>query len=262
MSCSLLLAFVVFAQTPVNPVGPALETVRRYKAPEARQAVAVDKDHFYAITNRWIAKYEKRSGKRLVEWRGAEDGPIQHLNSGIVLGNRLYCANSNFPEVPMVGSIEIFETKSLRHVGSHSFGIDAGSATWIDRRQGSWWVVFAHYNGRGGEPGMSNDRTQLVQYDGEFRRVAGYVFPKSVVDRWDGMSSSGGVWRNETLITSGHHAPEIYVMRLPQQGSRLELVSIHAMECEGQGIALDPVDPTLLWGIQRRTGEVLLMKMP
>src|SRR5690606_6739615 len=45
-----------------EPSGRRYEAARRYQAPEARQGVAVDTDHFYAIANYRIARYEKGSG--------------------------------------------------------------------------------------------------------------------------------------------------------------------------------------------------------
>jgi hypothetical protein len=241
---------------------PRSVTVKRYPAPEARQAVAVDAQHFYAITNARIGKYEKASGTRVAEWIGPQGGPIRHLNSGIVREGRLYCAHSNYPQTPMVSSIEIFDATTLAHVGSHSFGFGHGSATWVDVRDGQWWVAFAHYAGRGGEPGRGPEYSVLVRYDQDWREQEAWAFPKAIVDRWDGMSSSGGVWGGDGLLyTSGHHSTELYVLRLPASGAVLDLVRIVPFESEGQGIALDR-ETGLLWSIQRKTGEVLVSKLP
>jgi sugar lactone lactonase YvrE len=76
------------------------------------------------------------------------------------------------------------------------------------------------------------------------------------------MSNSGGVWLpNGTLLLSPHHAPELYVARIPTQGSVLELIRTIPVETEGQGIALDP-DGKTIWAIQRRTREVLAFELP
>ncbi len=254
---AILILFAALQTT-----SPAATVVRRYTAPEARQAVAVDATHFYAITNARIAKYDKTTGRRLLEWTGPPGGPIRHLNSGLVVGGRLYCAHSNYPETPMVSSIEIFDTATLRHVGSHSFGFGHGSATWIERRADGWWVAFAHYAGKGGEPGRGPEYSVLVRYDHDWREQEAWAFPKAVIDRWDGMSSSGGVWAADGLLyTSGHHSTELYVLKLPASGAVLELVRIVPFESEGQGIAIDPATGHL-WSIQRKTGEVLVSKMP
>jgi hypothetical protein len=39
------------------------------------------------------------------------------------LDDLLYCAHSTYPDVPMVSSIEIFETDTLALVGFHGFGV-------------------------------------------------------------------------------------------------------------------------------------------
>jgi ribose 5-phosphate isomerase B len=41
-------------------------------------------------------------------------------NAGTVRDGSLYCAHSNFPRVPMASSVEIFDTGTMKHVGTHS----------------------------------------------------------------------------------------------------------------------------------------------
>ena len=197
-----------------------LEEVRRFSAEEARQGVAVDDRYFYAISNRHIGKYDKQTGERVGGWEGAPDGPIIHLNSGIVLDGRLYCAHSNYPGVPMVSSIEVFETDTLEHVESHSSGIFGGSATWIDRADGHWWVAFGHYAGFGGIPDQGPAWTNLVKFDQSWRRVAGYVYPRDVVERFQEMSNSGGAWGEDgRLYVTGHDEAAVFALSLPTAGS-------------------------------------------
>ena len=253
--CLIVLASVALA-------GSA-ETMRRYAAPEARQAVAVDATHFFAIANREIGKYDRGTGARVARWRDGEGGRFVHLNSGVVIGGRLYCAHSNYPAVPMSSSIEVFDTATLTHLESITVGKGHGSATYVDRFDHGWWVAFAHYAGRGGEPGRGPEHTTLVRYDDGWRQTGAWTFPPEVVTRWDGMSTSGGFWRRSDglLYATPHHAPELHVLRLPATGTRLELVRTIAVESEGQGIAADPSDASLIWSIQRRTSEVLVSKI-
>jgi len=240
---------------------PRAQIVQRYAAPEATQAVAVDDRFFYAIGNAVIGKYDKRSGQRVARWEERPGGRIAHLNSGIVIGAELHCAHSNYPETPMVSSIEVFDTARMAHLRSVPLPVGLGSATWIDSRDGSWWVTFAHYAGKGGEPGKGPEATRLVQFDPEWRVRSRWSFPAAVVARWDGMSSSGGTWVDERrLITTGHHAPELYILELPASGAELALRGIVAIESEGQGIAFDR-GAGLLYSIQRRTREVLASKV-
>jgi hypothetical protein len=52
---------------PDVPVAPA-HTLRRFSAPEASQAVAVDDRFFYAIGSAAIGKYDKATGNRIAAW--------------------------------------------------------------------------------------------------------------------------------------------------------------------------------------------------
>lgn len=119
--------------------------LRRLKAAEANQGVAVNAQHFYAITNHAIGKYRKDNGERVSAWDGGKEGRFKHLNAGVVLDGRLYCAHSNFPSLPEQSSIEIWDTQTLQHVESHCFESPPGSLTWVDRRDGAWFACFAHY---------------------------------------------------------------------------------------------------------------------
>ena len=236
--------------------------VRRFVAAEARQGVAVDADHFYAIGDRAIGKYEKASGKKVGAWTSPTDGPITHLNDGKVIDGRLYCAHSNYPNLPMVSSIEIFDTDPLRHVSSHRFGVFEGSATWVDRRDGRWWVTFAHYEGRGGEPGKGTASTVVVAFDEHWSPVARYALPTEVVTRLQPYSNSGGTWGSDGLLyLTGHDAAEVYALRLPETGSVLELADAIPAPIAGQGIAWDRSAPELLYGIIKARTEVVVSRL-
>lgn len=245
------------------PVTSPMATVlRRFKAAEANQGVAVDKDHFYAVANIRIGKYEKATGKKVAEFVGtAADGWI-HMDSGVIVGDKLICAHSNFPGTPMVSSIETFDAKTLKHIHSRPFGFARGSATWIDRYDNSWWIAYAHYAGNGGEPGKGPERSVLVRYDDKFNEIAVYAYPKGMIERFDGMSNSGGSWGADGLLyATGHHSPEVFVLRLPKMGGTLELVRIYGIESEGQGIAFDRSSGKL-WTMQRKTREVFETQVP
>ena len=256
-----LIAAALAAASALAQHGASVEVVRRYQAPEATQAVAVDGTSFYAIASAAIGKYDLATGSRTALWQETPGGPIRHLNSGVVIGSELHCAHSNYPATPMVSSIEVFDTGTLAHRRSVPLPGGLGSATWIDIRDGDWWVTFAHYAGKGGEPGKGPDATRLVRFDRSWRQKGSWSFPPAVVARWDGMSSSGGVWvADRRLVTTGHHAPELYILDLPARGSELSLDRILPIESEGQGIAWDPRS-RLLYSIQRRTREVLVAKL-
>jgi len=235
----------------------------RFPAAEAHQAVAVDEHHFYAIDNRRIGKYEKSTGRRIAGWEGPADGPIQHLNSGIVVDGLLYAAHSNYPELPMVSSIEIWDPGSMEHVGTHSFGIHAGSATWIDRHDGAWWVVFANYENHAGEPGRGVEWTVLERYDDSWRRTGGWTLPDSLIARLRPYSNSGGSWgSDDRLYLTGHDRGELYVLELPRAGSTLSWAGTIRGTFEGQGMAWDRTGERTFFGIRRSSREVVVLEVP
>jgi len=250
------------ADAPADAPNRVLREIQRFEAAEARQAVAVDSRYFYAIGNRSIGKYDKRTGERVGGYAGPKGGAIHHLNSGIVLDGRLYCAHSNYPGVPMLSSIEIFDTQTLEHVGSHSFGIMPGSATWIDRRGGLWWVAFGNYEGSGGIPGRGPAWSEVALYDDQWRRVGGYGFPPEVVERFGTRSNSGGAFGpGDLLYATGHDAAELYALRIPMAGAMLERVETLRVTAEGQGIAWDPSDSHILYTILRSTRQVVVSRL-
>jgi hypothetical protein len=256
---SLLLTAVTCAAQPA--AAPA-RVLRRYPAAEAKQAVAVDDRFFYAIDDAAIGKYEKKTGHRVGGWQGEAGGHVKHLNSGIIFGGQLYAAHSNYPETPMVSSIEVFDTGRMSHARSIALPSGIGSATWVDQADGDWWVTFANYAGNGGEPGKGPETTTLVRFDSNWHQKGQWRFPAEVIARWDGMSSSGGTWTTgHRLITTGHHARELYLLELPAAGSALVLRAVIPMESEGQGIALDRAAGEL-YSIQRQGREVLVSKLP
>ncbi len=122
-----------------------------FNIPEANQGVAVDKFFFYAINNQTIAKYTK-AGKFVAKWEGPAAGPIVHLDSGVVVNGKLYAAHSNYRKFPLTSSIEVWDTQSMKHIGSHSIGVSLGSLTWLDLHDGSWYGAFANYDKTGQLP--------------------------------------------------------------------------------------------------------------
>ena len=78
----LLIAPPVLAEEAGPPQGSS-ELLQRFQIKEARQAVGVDADAFYAVDNTMIAKYDKKTGTLLAKWDGENTGAI-HLDSAVV----------------------------------------------------------------------------------------------------------------------------------------------------------------------------------
>ena len=123
-------------------------------------------------------------------------------------------------------------------------------------------MAFGHYAGHGGMPNQGPAWTNLVQFDEDWRRVAGYVYPSVVVERFGAMSNSGGNWGEDgQLYATGHDEGDVFVLSLPAAGSVLELRGILSVTAEGQGIAWDRGDPGTLYSIVRSTHEVVVSKL-
>ncbi len=257
----LICASVQAQDALITGEGWRYEELRRLPAEEARQGVACDGDHVYAINNYEIGRYRLSDGQRVGRWAGEAGGPIIHLNAGIVRDGRLICAHSNFPGVPMQSSIEIWDTETMEHVGSRSLGRTDGSLTWIDRRNNRWIACFVHYGRRGGEPGRGPEWTHLVEFDDEGRRLGGWTFPAELIARVGerGYSISGGaIGPGGYLYVTGHDHPELYVLEFPRQGTALRWVTTLSVAGEGQAFGWDPRDPGILYMLARGSREIIV----
>jgi hypothetical protein len=234
-----------------------------YSAEEAHQGVAVDEKHFYAITNSAVGKYELSTGKRVAQWTSTKEVSLKHLNSGVVFDGKLYCAHSNWPRVPRTNSIEIWETDKLEHVKTLSFDDADGALNWVDRYDGSWYGVFAHY--RHGTDVTAADhasRTRLVKFDTDWKPIQTWTFPEKVWKCFAPSSNSGGSFATDgTLYCTGHDHAELYVMRLPEEGGVLEYVATIPAPIAGQGIAWRWKPTPQLFGIRRAKREVVQMEL-
>lgn len=237
-----------------EPIIVPSERIAAFNTPEARQAVAIDSGFFYAVDNRMIAKYDKGTGERVAEWKGRSDGPFIHLNSGVVVDGRLYAAHSNYPGWPMASSVEIWDARTLAHVGTHRFAIDWGSLTWLDFHDGAWWGAFANYNRPfGGSASASGNRsTRIVRFDAGWRVAEAWVLPDALLEKFGDMSNSGGSWGADgRLWITGHDRPEAYALMLPEAGSVLRWTATLSLDIAGQGIAWDRSDRQVIWGTVR-----------
>ncbi len=237
--------------------GGGLRPLRRFPAAAAKQAVAVSAEAFYAIDDRAIEKYDSRTGALLRRFAAEPDSPLVHLNSGVVRDGVLYCAHSNYPDVPMQSSVERFDAETLAHLGSERFERPPGSATWVDRAEGRWWVAFAQYDGRGGEPGKGSKDTVLVELDDRWQPLARHRYPSALVRRFAGRSNSGGAFGpGGVLFLTGHDAQEVYVVCVAPGNGELRWLATLPAPFAGQGIAWQ-VETRSLWGIVRSAREVV-----
>ena len=108
------------------------EETRRWPAPEANQAVAVDADHFECHRQshcRQVRQEDRKAHHRLGMPEGRAFDPSEQWDrarwSLILRALQLpWRADDQF--------IEMWDTKTMKHSGAYSFGMVDGSATWID----------------------------------------------------------------------------------------------------------------------------------
>ena len=233
------------------------QELRRFKIKEAHQGVAVDDQFFYAITNEAIGKYRKDSGERVAGWQDAKDGRIKHLNAGVVLNGKLYCAHSNFPAVPMESSVEIWATQSMQYLKTIDLSHVGGSLTWVDRRDGAWFACFAQY-AKTGNPAD----TRVVRFDEQWKKQQAWSFPSELISQFGKNSSSGGSFGpGGRLFITGHDAQEFYVLDAPGKDAMLAWTAALRISAHGQAFAWDRGDEGVLYSIDRKTNEVIVSRV-
>lgn len=251
------------APEPTLKHGLVARELKRWRVMEANQGVAVDAEHFYGIGNHAIVKHRKDIGERVAQWFGPNNGTIIHYNSGWVEGKRLTLSHSNFPQLPMASSLEVVDTDTLQPVESYSLGIRLGSLTWAVKHNGYWWACFANYDDDGTTPGFDQRWTFFAQFNDQWQQLQSWLFPPQVIATWGESSCSGGDWGDDGLLyVTGHDAPQLHVLRLPQQGVTLEYVTTIEVPFEGQSWAWDRSDDRVIYGISRARQEVIAASIP
>jgi len=162
----------------------------------------------------------------------------------------------------MTSSVEIWDIATLKHVDTHSFGIQWGSCTWIDRTRDYWWAVFAHYDKYEKTINKDNSWTTLVKFDNRWQLLESWIFPDTLLHKFKPMSNSGGSWGADGyLYCTGHDSAEIYILKLPAAGSILELDNILPIDIQGQGIAWDRSEDNVLYTIKRKEKKVIIFRL-
>lgn len=260
MNYRFLLAFAAFAISATAEQAPRLsfQELRRFESPNAHQGVAVDAKSVFAISNKSISQHDKFTGEIVKTWTAQEGSPVVHMNGGIVHDGRLYCANSSWPKTPLHNTVEIFDAETLEHLERREFDETEGALNWIERRHGAWWIAFAFY-------GEDVARSKLVRYDDNWDATGEWTIPDSVIERFAPHSNSGGAFGpNGRLFLTGHDHGELYVMAAPGSaaaGGELKHLATVSAPIAGQGIAWDRSDIGILYGIVRKTKEVVVMRL-
>ena len=245
MSALLLLTCLAAGAESKLTLKPGWKAAGELRSEHATQAAAATESRVYAVSNGTVAEYDRATGKLIA----TSEGKAEHLNSAFVKDGRVYCAHSNYPKKPETSEIRVYDPATRKLTVFHEFRNPPGSAVWNVHDGKHWWCCFAHY-------GADNAKTVLVRYADGFKEEQRWTFPKSVVDDFDGMSASGGMWDGGTLLVSHHHYKVLYRLKVPKDGKELELVEALACPFPGQGVAADPKTGGLV-GVDRGAKKVV-----
>ncbi len=256
-ACMFLITGSTATEKAVASSGSGNVVIRKIPF-NVNQGVAVDEKYFYPISNTRISKCDKSTGRVIASWQANTKEKaykhFKHLNSGVVVEGRLYCAHSRYGIDANDCSVEIWnvEKESLAHEETIRMPRKHGSLTWIDRHADrSWWMCYAVY-------GKDKNRgTRLVKYQyqgGKFIEVESWLFPKEVIANWGKASCSGGSWGSDGyLYTTGHDHAVTYVLQIDKKNRLSYVRTEKGVGFFGQAIAWDrsSKDP-ILWGIVKK----------
>lgn len=258
MNARLSTVIFLFAAAISLPAQRSYQAVYSFPAQDATQGVAADSGYVYAISGNAISKYT-HDGDFVDRWEETDKELIRHFDGGIIIDGLLYCSHSNFPQVPMASSIEVFDPRDLHHVKTVSLGIEYGSCTWIVRGDDCWYACFANYDKSGWTSGgeILHDATwtQIVRFDDQFRRTGGWILPRALFDEIRPHSLSGCLFIDGRFYCTGHDATKLFVLEFPPYGMTLRWTGTIDIPFRGQGIAMDPYGN--LWGIDRKTHKLV-----
>jgi len=237
----IAVSFLFTSPAPV--AAQEWKTAKTLDAAEAHQAAAADQDFLYAITNKQVAKYDRDSNKLIDK----SEGEAFHLNSGFFLKGRLYCAHSDttfyFKDLPEAknaseqSQIKVLDVTTMKLKTFKQLGDRGGSLTWAVFHNDHWWCNFARYRKRNKETFLAKFS---VNADGQWRERARWIYPDHVLQQLGTNSISGGVWRENELLVTGHDEAVLYRLQLPDAGNKLVYLGEYKVPFTGQGIALDP----------------------
>jgi hypothetical protein len=215
--------------------------------------------------NTVIAKYDKQTGALVSRWMSPRGGPIRHINSCYAADGKLWCSNSNFPEVPMGSSVEVIDTATMSHAESHSLGlVDEGSLTFFEPYGDGYIAGFAHYERTGGTGFKGSRYGAIATYDAQWRRTGGWLIPEAVQARMaPHAASGGGIGPDGLLYLLGHDRTELYVLAKPRLGPVLLHLATIEIAAEGQAFAWDRTVPgRRLYAISRPNGVIRAFEIP
>jgi hypothetical protein len=263
---TVVLGGAQVAAAETSPATPAVaEELRRIDVPEPAVGVAVDDEHVYAIHARAISKLKKDTGRVEIVWRAPKSQPHIRLSSGVVYDGKLHAALANVPAHPRANSVEIWDTATMRHVASHSLGIDDMTLAWIDRRGDDWWACFGPGPSEPSHAGPLRDVrwSSLVRFDDQWRRTGGWTLPAELLSRLPLEGLGGGLASGDTRFwcTAPGNA-DVHLLGLPNAGSALRLIATYRAPVAGPGLAVDPIERDVFYRVDAERQQIVAFRLP
>lgn len=272
----ILIGFFFFILFGINPFFKNHEpftSINKFFNSDATQAVAIGQKHFYAISNKSISKCKKSDGQIIDRWVSSIES--MHLNSGVIVGKYLLCANNPpFENIKIshekhlkrpitnIDTIEIFNHKTMEHVRTIYIKMSGllrlGSFTWIDFYEDNWWGAFAFY-------GNFAKYTTLVRFTIDWKNdkikiLEKWEFPKKIIKNFYPYSNSGCSIKDDIFYCTGHDKKEIYLMKFDK--NRLLYSNTIPSKNTGQGISWDRyTDKNILYTIDRKNKMVIAQSL-
>lgn len=232
---------------------------------DAYEGVAVGKDFFYAINTKSISKHKIDNGEHVKTVVFTNHPRIKHLNSGVVLGNRLYVCNNPDDVLFSYNTIEVFDLNLEFQYYIEVTG-NTGSLIAIDYFDNRWWTCFSHYKDHArytiiaemyfprpdlSTAGQTNEK-DLVRWHIRNR----YYFPNDIVNRSNAIS--GFSFGPDGLVyATGKDCNELFVLHLHRSSPIMSLDRIIKLDIDGQAIDWDRKRKKL-YGIHRGLQKVIV----
>lgn len=219
----------------------------------ALQGVATDGTH-------WFTSSGTTEDTNLYKWTKAGDtytlvtsrdtsgdwpAGVTQINHLVVVGGVIYAGANNYNDTPGRGWLFEFDADDLAFIAVHELTDDSdvslaeGGA--FHPVTGNFWCV-------------SHDRLAVYEFDpADWSFVAEHTLPTPpMLYSWHGWWN-GGVWLTDDLFVANLHDPQNIAPVFRWTGSAFLLVNgirPPTAQC-GQGIAVDPTDPTRLYWAER-----------
>lgn len=233
---AIIILFVLYTLFNGNEY-MRLDSSHTYKVKEAKNGVALDGKHFYAISNSCIGKYSRKTGKKVL----SKQFPFKNISGGTFVNGDLVVINNSSKSGNILiwldpDTLDIIDTMPVPQV--------SGTLSWIDWAWDKWWVCDAFFK-------KNVKETSIYCFNQDWVLEGYWKLPKSIVNEIKPESLLGGAWFGEYLCVMSNDNPEMYILELPEHSLYAKLVKKVQVCFDGRGFALERGKGNVYaWGVQ------------